>query len=129
MHRLGGGCRLRAAHVGVAVDDLALEVGPVHHIVVNHAEGPDPGRGEVEQGGRAEPPRADDEHSGGPDPPLADGPDLGEQDVAGVAAALGGGQLRPGRDERRQTHAGTIQAPAGRPPRGPSRCRDRPGLR
>ena len=88
-HGLGGRLGLGPPHVGDAVDDLALEVGGVDHVVVDDADGAHPGRGEVEQRRRPETAGADHEH------PRAlasrrcpSQPDLGQQDVPGVAGLL-----------------------------------------
>ena len=46
-----GGLDLRPADVVHAVDDLTLQVGDVHHVIVDDADGAHTRRGEVEQGG------------------------------------------------------------------------------
>ena len=48
--------RLGPADVGLAVDDLALQVGLVDDVEVDDAERADAGRGQVHQGRRAQPP-------------------------------------------------------------------------
>ena len=65
---------------------------------------PDPGRGQVEQGGRAEAAGADDEHLGVLQPLLPGHPDVGDDQVAAVAAYLVDGQLVGRLDQRGQGH-------------------------
>ena len=88
VHGLGGRLGLGAPDVGDAVHHLALQVGRVDDVVVDHPDGAHPGGGEVEQGRRPEPPGTDDEHPGGPQPALPVAADVGQQQVAGVAGAL-----------------------------------------
>ena len=81
---------LRLAEAVGRVDDLALEVRVVDHVRVDDPERPDAGRGEVERGGGAEPTGADQQHAGAEQPLLARLADLGDQQVARVAAPLVG---------------------------------------
>ena len=60
-----GRLRLGPAHVGVRVEDLALEIGIIHRVKIHDAEFADAGRGEVHGDGRAEPARADAQDAGG----------------------------------------------------------------
>ena len=83
-----GGVDLRHADAVGRVDDLALEVGDVDHVVVDDAERPDAGGGEVERGRRAEAAGAEQQHLGVEQLLLALDADLGEQEVARVALAL-----------------------------------------
>ena len=46
------------------MDDLALQVGEIDRVVVDHAQGADPGRGEILQEGRAKPAGAEHQHPG-----------------------------------------------------------------
>ena len=108
MDRLRGGCRLGAPHVGHTVHDLALEVGEVDDVVVDHADRPDPGRREVEQGRRTEPAGADDENPRGAQPALTVAAEIGEQQVPGIPRALVRGQLGARGHERRTRHGATI---------------------
>src|SRR3712207_9131892 len=55
---------LGPAHVGLAVDDLALQVGLVDDVELDDAERADAGRGQVHEHGRAETAGADGEHLG-----------------------------------------------------------------
>ena len=48
-HRIARRLRLGPADVGLAVDDLALQVGLVDHVELDDAEGADPGGGQVQQ--------------------------------------------------------------------------------
>ncbi len=106
--RVGGRGRLGPADVGVAVDHLALEVRRLDDVVVDDAERPHPGRGEVEQRGRPEAAGADDEDPGRAQPSLADAAEVGQEEVARVARALGRVELGTGRHERGSGHAATI---------------------
>ena len=77
----------RADAVG-RVDDLALEVGDVDHVVVDDAELADAGGRQVERGRRAEPAGAEQQHLRVEQLELALDADLRQQHVARVAAAL-----------------------------------------
>ena len=70
------------------MDDLALEVRRVDGVVVDDPERADAGRGQVEGGGGAEPARADQQDPRLEQLQLALLADLGDQQVAAVAAAL-----------------------------------------
>ena len=78
--------------VGGAVDDLALQVGGVDHVVVDQADGADPCGGEVERQRRPEPAGAHQQHLGGLEPLLSLHPDVGDDQVAAVARDLVVGQ-------------------------------------
>ena len=71
------------------MQDLALQVGLVHEVVVHDPDPAAPGRGQVERSGRAEAARADDQHLRGEELLLTRDPDFGDQDVTAVALALG----------------------------------------
>jgi hypothetical protein len=49
----------------VAVDDLAMQVAEVDHVVVDDANGADARRGQVERGRRAQTASTDEHHPGG----------------------------------------------------------------
>ena len=94
---------LRGGDLGLAdplgrVDDLALEVRLVDDVGVDDPERADPGRGEVERGGRAEAAGADEEDARVEQALLALLPDLGDEQVAAVARALLGGERARDRD-------------------------------
>src|SRR5207244_12894605 len=74
--------------VGVAMDDLAMQVAQVDSVVVDNAERADAGRGQIERRRRTEAARADEQDFGRQKLALADGADLGQDDVARVAARL-----------------------------------------
>jgi hypothetical protein len=59
---VGRGVHLLAAHVVRVVQDLALQVGQVDAVEVHDAERPDPGRGQVRGGRRAEATGPDAQH-------------------------------------------------------------------
>ena len=104
--RLLGRLRLRLADVGLPVDDLALQVGLVDLVELGDAEGADAGRGQVEQRGAAQAAGADDEHLGVLEPLLPGHPDVGDDQVAAVAAYLVDGELVGGLHERGQLGVG-----------------------
>ncbi len=83
-----GGVDLEVTDAPRRVDDLALQVGDVDHVVVDDADRADAGGGEVERGRRAEPACAEQEHLGVEQLLLTVGADLGQQQVAAVALAL-----------------------------------------
>ena len=91
--RLLGGVDLRHADAGGGVDDLALQVGQVDHVVVDDAQRADAGRGEVQRDRRAQAAGAQQQHLGVEQLLLALEADLAEQEVAGVALALLRGEL------------------------------------
>ena len=116
------------------VDHLALQVGGVDDVVVDEADGPDPGRGQVERGRRAEPAGAEQQDLRVQQLELAVDPDLGQQGVARVAVALlrghpGGGDdrqplLLPERGSRPPSRRRSrSRAPAAARRRSPSGCR------
>ena len=91
--RLPGRLGLRPADVGLPVDDLALQVRLVDLVELDDAERADAGGGEVEQRRAAQAARADDEHLGVLEPLLPGHADVGDDQVAAVAAYLVDGQL------------------------------------
>ena len=70
------------------MDDLALQVGEIDRVVVDHAQGADAGGGEILQQGRAKPAGAEHQHARGDQPRLADAADLGQHDMPRVPADL-----------------------------------------
>src|SRR5262249_39811625 len=87
-----GRLQLGPAHVGGAVQHLALQVAEVDDVEVDGAEAPAAGRGGVQRGGRAGPAGADQQHGGGLEALLPLQPDLGHDEVAAVALHLLRGQ-------------------------------------
>ncbi len=78
------------------VDHLALQVGGVDDVVVDQADGADPGGGQVERRRSAEPTGAEQQDLGVQQLELAVDADLGQQGVARVAIALLGGHAGGG---------------------------------
>ena len=74
------------------MDDLALQVGQRHDVVIDHAERADAGGGEIHQRRRAETAGADHQHGGLLQRRLAGAADLAQHDVAGVAFEFVGAQ-------------------------------------
>ena len=68
--------------------DLALQVGQVHHIVINEGNAPDTSGCQIQRSGRPQSASADDERMGRQHPLLPFDADLVEQDVAGIAQEL-----------------------------------------
>ena len=105
-HRRGkpgpGALRLRPADIALAVDDLALEIGLVDDVELHDAQRANPRRREVHQSGTAEAARADAQHAGVLQSLLPRHPDVGDDEVAAVAADLVGRQAVGGLHERRQ---------------------------
>ena len=82
---LGGAVDLGPADIRRKVNDLALQVGQRHGVVVDHAERADAGGGEIHQHRRAEPAGADHQHRGGLQRRLAGAAHLAQHDMAGIA--------------------------------------------
>ncbi len=89
---LGRGVGLAAADVGRGMDDLALQIGQRHDVVIDDAELADACGGEIHQRRRAEAARADDQHGGLLQRLLAGAADFAQHDVAGVAFEFVGAQ-------------------------------------
>jgi hypothetical protein len=79
---------LRRAHAILRVDDLALQVRDVDHVVVDEPDGADARRREVDRRGRPQPARADEQHARLQELHLTGLADLGEHGVARVADLL-----------------------------------------
>ncbi len=78
-----------ATEVGHAIERLAVEVGLLDPVMVEHGQLADAGAGQRGQHGRAQAPGADHQHSGRGEPGLAGGTDLGQDRLAGVAVGHG----------------------------------------
>jgi hypothetical protein len=74
---------------GLAVNDLALEIGFVDAIEINDAEATDSSGGEIGEKGGTESACADGENTGGLELALTFHRDLGHDEVAGVAPHFG----------------------------------------
>ena len=81
----GGAVDFLSADIGRGMNDLTLQIGQRHDVVVNRAERADAGRGEIHQRGRTETAGADHQHGGFLQRGLAGAADLAQHDVAGVA--------------------------------------------
>jgi hypothetical protein len=84
---------LEPADVGLAVDDLALQVRLVDHVEVDDAERAHSRGRQVEQGRRAQAAGTDAQHPGVLQPLLPGHPYLRDDQVTGVALHLVEGQL------------------------------------
>jgi hypothetical protein len=100
--RLLRGRGLELADVGLAVDDLALQVRLVHDVEVDDAERADPGRGQVQQRGAAEAAGPDHQDLRVLQPLLPGHPDVRDDQVTAVPGHLFLGELGSRLDERRQ---------------------------
>ena len=98
---VAGALRLGPADVGLAVDDLALQVGLVDHVELDDADGAHPGGGQVQQRGRAQPARADDQHAGVLEPLLPVDAEVGDDQMPAVARDLFARELGGWVDQRR----------------------------
>ena len=78
--------RLGPAHVGVGVQNLALEIGIIHRVEIHDAEFADAGGGEVHGDGRAEAAGADAQDAGALDFLLAGQADFGQNQVPRITA-------------------------------------------
>src|SRR5690606_26183600 len=103
-YRGGGRFCLGPTDVALPVDDLALQVGLVHRVEVDDAEGPDSGRGEVHQRGRTQPAGTHTQHLGVLEPLLTGHRDIGDDQVTRVAPDFVDGELIRRLDERWQGH-------------------------
>ena len=81
----GGAVDLLPADIRRGVNDLTLQIGQRHHVVVDRAQRADAGRGQIHQRRRAETAGADHQHRGFLQRGLAGAADLAQHDVAGVA--------------------------------------------
>ena len=97
-----GGLGLGPADVGLAVDDLALQVGLVDHVEVHDAERAHARGGQVQQRGGTQAAGAHAEHLGVLEPLLPGHPDVRDDQMARVAADLVHGQLSSRFDQRWQ---------------------------
>ena len=88
--RRHGALHLGPADVLGGMDDLALQVGQRHRIVVDHAERADAGRREIEQHRRAQPAGPDHQHPRALERRLAGAADLAQHEMAGIALDLVG---------------------------------------
>jgi hypothetical protein len=70
------------------VDDLALQIGQRHHVVIDDAKRADAGRGKIEQHWRTEAAGADNQHPGAAERRLARPADLAQYNVARVTFKL-----------------------------------------
>jgi hypothetical protein len=86
------GVGLRAPDVVRLVEELPVQVRRVDAVVVDDADVPDAGGGEVHGHRGAEPARADDEHARSGEPALAALADPGEDEVTAIAGELRGAQ-------------------------------------
>src|SRR6185295_7837329 len=100
------GLGLRPADVSLAEQDLALEVRLVHAVEIDEPEPADSRRREIEPERRAQAAAADQQHARRLELPLARGADLGQDEMAAVAAQLV--RVEPGKrapfDETLEAH-------------------------
>jgi hypothetical protein len=92
MQAVAGRFELAASHIACAVQQLALQVGEVHHIMVDEPQRAHPGGREVEGHRRAEAAGTHDQHAGGLEALLPLRPHARENEVSPIAVALGSGE-------------------------------------
>ena len=92
MNLRGGAVDLAAADIGRGVDDLALQVGQRHDVVIDRAQRADAGRRQIHQNRRAETAGADHQHGSLLQRRLAGAADIAQHDMAGVALDFVSGQ-------------------------------------
>ena len=92
-HRGLGRKHLGYSDILIAVDDLALQVCVLHHVVVDDPDGPDPGCGKVLQCRRTEPASPNHEDLGVPKRLLPRSANFAQHDMAGIALKLAGRKL------------------------------------
>ncbi|SLF00733.1 Uncharacterised protein [Mycobacteroides abscessus subsp. massiliense] len=101
-HRIARALRLGPADIGLAVDDLALQVGLVDHIELDDADGADTRSGQVQQRRGSQPAGADDEHLGVLEAFLPVHTQVGNDQMPAVPGDFFAGQFRGGTYQRRQ---------------------------
>jgi hypothetical protein len=78
------------------VENLALKVGQIHRVAVHQAQAPNSGRGEIQQGGRADASGPHHQNPAGAPASLSFPTHLGQEGVPGIALGLLGGKIHPG---------------------------------
>ena len=99
-----GGLRLRHSHPIGRVEDLALEVGLVDHVVVHDPDPPHARRRQIQRGRRSEPAGADQQHLRLEQLRLPRLADLRDQEMPAVARPLRVGET----DRRLEREAGVL---------------------
>ena len=92
VNSIRGGVSLAPADVRRGVNDLALQIGQRHDVVINHAERANAGGGKIHQRRRAEAARADHQHGSFLQRRLAGAADFAQHDMAGIALEFVGTQ-------------------------------------
>ena len=92
MDPLGRGVDLAPSDIGRGMDDLALQVGQRHGVVIDDPERADAGRGKIHQRRRAEPARTDHQYRGLLQRCLAGAANLAQHDMARIAFELAAAQ-------------------------------------
>ncbi len=88
------------------MEDLLLEVGQAHFVVVDQPQRPDTCRRQIGRRRRAERPQPDDQHARLQEAVLAAKPDLGQGDVPRVALHLRWSQRMMGHAQPRAARRG-----------------------
>jgi hypothetical protein len=95
---------LGLSDIGLAMNDLALQIRLVYRVEVNDAKRADAGRSEIEQCRTSQAAGSDHQHPGVLQPLLSLHPDIGDDQVTAITAYLVDGQFISGRYQRRQGH-------------------------
>ena len=88
------------AHVGREMNDLPLQIAEIHRVELDHADGADARRSQVQRNGRAESARTDEQHFRCLEPFLTLHADFRENQVARIAFDIFVGQFRAVFDDR-----------------------------
>ncbi len=86
--RLGTGFHLGAADIGGAKQDLALQVGKAHGIVIDQTDAADARRRQIQRHRASQPAGADHQNTGAADLCLAGAAHLAQHQMAGVTVQL-----------------------------------------
>src|SRR4029453_16425544 len=120
--RLGDGflgrLGLGFSDVGLAMDDLALQIGLVNCVEIDDAERSDASRGEIKQRRTAQAPSSDDQYACILQPLLAVHPYIRDDQMTAVTAYLVDAELIGGLYQRRQDHGSPPVQGRGAVPRG-----------
>ena len=92
-----GRLHLGVADGGLAVNDLALEVGFVHPVKIHNAQATHPRGGQVSEERRAQPAGTDGQHPGGLELALPLHRNLGHDQVPGITAHFRRAEVQGGR--------------------------------
>jgi hypothetical protein len=73
------------ANCRIGMDDLALQVGQINHVIIDNPDMPDPRRRQIKRHWRPQPPRTHNQHAGSFETQLPSHPHFGQANMAGIA--------------------------------------------